>query len=315
MVIGRTMKHDGNHHGDFLAAAGFQQLPLAERPNVGGLSPQHIGQRRAAFDGDGHAVEESGQRLEPGAVPQVGERGEERSAGAGFGEHAGQLVDQRAVGEPGDPVDRAHRALAGGHGQRQHLGDHRELGDDLGVALVDRLGSATSPGPARRPAAQATISSTRISGFDCPSSTARTADAGADRGADRAPQHLLDAELVDGHAANPRPASRRSTEARPPSTLSMNRTASRTSGAVSRPNAVAVPPRDRAGQQPGRPGGVGEVRRDPIRHGRPAQRRRGEDREQQPGRGQPAEQAADQRQVHRSTRRSSGSRPIRIISR
>ena len=169
--------------------------------------------------------------------------------------------------------------------------------------------------PSTPAAAQATISSTRISGFDCPSSTASTpmpAPAAAPSGA---PHHLLDAELVDRQPASRGAASRRSTDARPPRILSMNRTASRTSGAVSRPSAVAVPPVDRAGQQPRRPGGIGEVRRDPIAHGRPAQRRRGKDREQQPGRGESAEQAADHRQAHRSTRRSSGSRPILIISR
>jgi len=81
-------KNHRNHHGDFFTPTGFQQLPLAERANVSGLGSEHVGKRCTAFDGDGHSVEEPGQRLDPRAVAQASQRGQERCSRTGLGKDA-----------------------------------------------------------------------------------------------------------------------------------------------------------------------------------------------------------------------------------
>jgi hypothetical protein len=57
---GRGKPDDRHDHGDLLPAGGLEQPPLPRLPDVRGLGAEHLGQRRAALDGDQQAVDEAG---------------------------------------------------------------------------------------------------------------------------------------------------------------------------------------------------------------------------------------------------------------
>lgn len=129
----------------------------------------------------------------------------------------------------------------------------------------------------------------------------------------RTPQHLFGTELFDGHVGIERP--------QPPayrglptgqSLQNLHRVAQQRGGQPAERACCAGTGRDQQLRVVGR---VGQVRGDSIGQGRPAERRRGQNGQHQPGRGDATEEATDHQKVHRNTRLSSGNRPIRSISR
>ena len=129
---------DRDHHQDLLAGAGLDQRAAAGLADVGGLGVQHVGQRGAALDRDRDALRRTarprgspvrrGQRVEGAARPAS----PVRTSASTRAEVGGELAAAAAY----DPVERGDRALAGGDGERQQLGDGRELGEDPALALA-----------------------------------------------------------------------------------------------------------------------------------------------------------------------------------
>ena len=137
-----------------------------------------------------------------------------------------------------------------------------------------------------------------------------------------APDDLLDPELLDGHvAAGARAGAAH--EAAPPSTRSTAARRRPTNGPKSRQRRERRQRLRSRAQQPGRRRGVAQVGRQPVVEARPAQRRAAGRQRRQSTPGQQPTGAGSPRQApsppsqaaHRSTRSSSGSRPIRSINR
>ena len=198
-VIGQHQEDDGHHHQDLLAGGDLDQLAAPGLADVGGLRVQHVGQRRAALDGDRDALGEAGDERQPGRRGHPVEGGADRLAGADR-----RRAPEPRSGESSPPLRRTTRSSAptglspGGHGEGEQLGDGRELGEDPALArrtwLVqvgvagehaehERDRAQHQPRPARRPGS---------------ASSRSTPYAAATAKADQPPDHLLDAELVHG---------------------------------------------------------------------------------------------------------------------
>ena len=108
MVTGSTEEHHRDHHGDFPARAGLDQLAPPGLTNVTRLRPQYVGQRGAAFECDREPVREPRQRQQTGPVRQRVECANERLARAGLTQHPLQFLGQLSSTRPSTP-DRAPR--------------------------------------------------------------------------------------------------------------------------------------------------------------------------------------------------------------
>ena len=91
-MTGSTRKTTGTIIAISLRPPASSSARLPGLADVGGLGPQHLGQRRAALDRDGDAVDEPGQRRQAGPVAMPLQRGDQRHPGAGLGEGPAELA-------------------------------------------------------------------------------------------------------------------------------------------------------------------------------------------------------------------------------
>ena len=92
---------------DLLASADLEQVALACLADVGGLRSQYIGERGAAFQCDGHAVDVAGEWCECGPLRHAVESLDGPRAGPGFGQRPAQLIGELTAADPGHSFERA----------------------------------------------------------------------------------------------------------------------------------------------------------------------------------------------------------------
>ncbi len=241
-----------------------------------------------------------------GGQPVEGAR--DRLAGADLGEHPGQVGGELAAGAAYDPVEGGDRALAGGDGEGEELGDGRELGEDPALAALhlggEVLVAGEHAGGERRRAEQQGEQHAAGLG-ERPQQAVRRGDGEADQ----PPDDLLDAEL--GH---------RHRQAGPVQAAAHGRRAAEhlldRLGGTAEQRAEDAAGRAGGRRRPaGEPGQVADVGQHPGREPGPPGRGQAGDREQHAARQGGAQHGAPRSGRHRRIRRSTGSRPIRIIRR
>jgi hypothetical protein len=185
-----------DHHEDLLPCRDLDQLAPAGLADIGCLGVQHVGQRGAPLDRDGHTLGEPGDQWQAARASQAVEGLSDRFTRAHSGQHHAEVARELAATSTYDAVERRDRALPGGDGERQELGDHRELrhhlpltgrdlGGEIGVARQHTGGEADRAQEQRRDRAAATAE--RVE-------QAVRRDEGE---AGQPPEHLLDPEVVD----------------------------------------------------------------------------------------------------------------------
>lgn len=316
IVAGRVTIDNRDHHRDLLPAGGFEQRPFSGFAHVGRLCPQHVGQRRSPLDRHDQPVDEPRERLDVRTVRDLLQRLHQRQAGAGAGQRVAEIPGQRAAGQPAHPLDRAGRSLARGDGQRKEFGDDGKLREHRLFVPGDLRGQPpVAPEHTAEHAAgaeQQRRHDVQLGGRD----RDQCGEDHAEAESERAPEHLLDAEVLDAVAIaqGRQPPAHRAATARQP-VEDPDRIAQHGSQQAPHRGEDADRPRGLAGEQARGRRAVAQVRREPVVEADRPHRRRRVDREQQPARGEDAEQRAGQRRAHRSTRRSRGSRPIHTIRR
>ncbi len=239
------------------------------------------------------------------------ERGGEVRPGSGVGQAAPQLTGELAVGQPAHAVESPDGALPGPDGEGQQLGDGRELREHPGLA---------PRGPARQEVVGTGHAETEADdghhdeGDDAavPDDEEEGACSTAEDRSEGSPQHLLRAEPVDvrgesgaqlasSHALG---AAHDALDHLPE--LAQHRGRHHPERAGCRAAVV---------EQPRRPRRVPQVGQHPARQpGAPVPRQTQPDERQPEPQDEPEHRSLSGQGAHRSTRSSSGSRPIRIIA-
>ena len=145
-VTGSTRKTTGTIIRISRRDACLDELTTAGLADVAGLRMEYVGQRRAALDGDRDTVREARDDRHPGRRRKPVEGIGNRLTSADGGQHRGEIGGQRAPGAAHDAVERGHRALAGSDGERQQLGDGRELLEHRPLALAHLSGQVLVAG-------------------------------------------------------------------------------------------------------------------------------------------------------------------------
>lgn len=119
----------GGQHRDLLLAAGLHERAATGLADVLGLRTQDVGERGAALERDGDTLGEARQGRQTGPVRHGGQGRRDGAASADVGEHARELGREISACRGGDPLESGHRPLARRDGQRQELGHGGELGE------------------------------------------------------------------------------------------------------------------------------------------------------------------------------------------
>ena len=151
------------------------------------------------------------------------------SPGADAGQHVGEVLGEGTVAAAYDAVECGDRALARGHGEREQLGDSRELREDLPLAVLDLRAQpvVAEEHPADEP--EQAEHHGRRDAADTAECTDQ-AEGGGGGEAHQSPHHLFDAEVLDGPRRSPARSRRRRTDEVPPITRSTRSAAEPSTG-------------------------------------------------------------------------------------